>query len=697
MNRHLPRLRLPATSFTFRTPLARLTPSSSLLLGAGSAILISLWLLAHVWADCRAWREFDDHIGDGPFQLFNPLRRIAAGQSGGTDFQYFHGLALPYLHYPVYRLLGSDFFASEVARYTLSEAAYLGAFLFVFGAATRRWQPTLSLTALALVLFEKFGHDSLALPGVNLVGLRTTCPLLALGVLLAGFRPSREAVAAGALAGVGFTLGTDHGIAAALMLGVVWLGRALCGLPGGKHRYLAYTILAFVAAAGGILLVIGGVAGATGALRYALVELPADQFWYFGVPPNTFIHFPRQLLSERFLLPILVPTLAASVALAGWMRRTPVARPLGVVLLGALVYAALSCVGYFGYCSPHYVNPAIRVLLVCWLIVAWHGFGWLTRQPEIGPAAERAGRWALGGFIITFLLVGPTTSGRSSITEVRSVAAEAVAWGKEAKAGRCPLGPRFRAHLHDLTAAIDADRAAKGITRPPVIWSTYAGVLEDHYGVFNPHCDYLIHAVGPQRREEYVAVFARVQPDYVCTFRRSVWPWEECLENNGWDFHEQLVMNYEPLAESWAYRLWRRRPSEWRSPDPTAGRVSVAPERPDSFTVPVPSGLPPGAGLVVEVEYEATNPARGVPVAGGLPRFLLHPHDCDNQTPVSLPPYRDRWAFAVYPTPGKSPSFFAGTASLIGGKVRVIAVHVRPIRADGRERFLHDEPLAKLP
>ena len=194
-----------------------------------------------------------------------------------------------------------------------------------------------------------------------------------------------------------------------------------------------------------------------------------------------------------------------------------------------------------------------------------------------------------------------------------------------------------------------------------------------------------------------MAAFRRSEPDYVCTFRRSVWPWEECLQNNCWDFYEELVSNYEPLAESWAYRLWKRRPGPWVSPDTEAGRVPVHPDRADLFSVPVPPDLPVGVGVVVEVVYEATVPTRGVPVLGGLPRFLLHPHDCANDTPVSLPPYRNRWSFAVYPVPGKTPSFFAGTASLVGGKVKVTEVHIRPIRADGRDRFLHDEPLARLP
>lgn len=680
-----------------KATLGNVTPSWGLLLGIGSAGLIGLWVLAHVWYDSRALREFDDHIGDGPFQLLNPLRRIAAGQVGGIDFQYFHGIALPYLHYPFYYLLGADFFASEVARYGVSQVAYLGAFLFVFGCATRRLGATLALTAVALVLTERVGYDSLALPGVNLIGLRTTCPLLILGVLLGGFRPSREAVAAGVLAGIGFTLGTDHGMASGVMLGVVCLGRAIARLPGGRIQYLGYMIAASVGGAAATLLIIGGLAGAVGALRYALVELPADQFWFFGVPPNKFLHFPRQLFAERYLLPSVIVPAAIAVAGVAGMRRHPALRPLGVVLIGAMSYSVLSCVGYFGYCSAHYLTPGLRVMVVAGLVGGWHAVSSLSRVPEFGPTIAQTGRWVFGGFLLTFVLIGPTTSGRSSIVEARSAATEARHWAQEAIATRCPLGPRFHAHLEALTSAIDRDRASAGITRPPVIWSTYAGILESHYGVFHPSSDYLIHAVGPERRDEYLAIFRRSQPDYVCTFRRSVWPWEECLQNNCWGFYEELIMNYEPLTESWAYRLWKRLPGEWQAPDSATGRVTVRPDRPDLFTIPVPSDLPAGRGLVVEVEYEATVPARGVPVVSGLPRFLLHPHDCENETPVSLPPYRTRWAFAVYPTPGKTPSFFAGTASLVGGKLRVTGVHIRPIQAGGREQYLHNEPLVKLP
>ena len=68
---------------------------------------------------------------DGPFQLFNALRRIDAGQRPGRDFPAFHGVGLPVVHYPVYRLLGGDFLASELARQWVSPAAHIAVYLLL--------------------------------------------------------------------------------------------------------------------------------------------------------------------------------------------------------------------------------------------------------------------------------------------------------------------------------------------------------------------------------------------------------------------------------------------------------------------------------------------------------------------------------------------------------------------------------------
>ena len=61
---------------------------------------------------------FDGDFSDGPFQLFNVLRRIADGQVWGRDFQAFAGIATNWAHLPVFLLAGADFRASEILRFS---------------------------------------------------------------------------------------------------------------------------------------------------------------------------------------------------------------------------------------------------------------------------------------------------------------------------------------------------------------------------------------------------------------------------------------------------------------------------------------------------------------------------------------------------------------------------------------------------
>src|SRR5438477_315577 len=69
-------LRFPA----FRRPawagavVARTLPAAAFLL------ILALWAGAHLTLGLHAIAEFDPPLGDGPYQLFNPLRRIDAGQ-----------------------------------------------------------------------------------------------------------------------------------------------------------------------------------------------------------------------------------------------------------------------------------------------------------------------------------------------------------------------------------------------------------------------------------------------------------------------------------------------------------------------------------------------------------------------------------------------------------------------------------------
>src|SRR5207244_4667966 len=91
-----------------------------------SALLfIGLWTGNYLTGGIYESLNFDGFPADGPFQLFNPLRRIAAGQAPGVQFQFFHGLGVPYLHYPIFWLFGKSIFASELSRHLTSLLSYL--------------------------------------------------------------------------------------------------------------------------------------------------------------------------------------------------------------------------------------------------------------------------------------------------------------------------------------------------------------------------------------------------------------------------------------------------------------------------------------------------------------------------------------------------------------------------------------------
>src|ERR1022692_5034371 len=58
-------------------------------------VFIALWVLFYLIQGLGVTLAFDGAPVNGPFQLYNPLRRIAAGQVPGRDFVFFHGIGVP--------------------------------------------------------------------------------------------------------------------------------------------------------------------------------------------------------------------------------------------------------------------------------------------------------------------------------------------------------------------------------------------------------------------------------------------------------------------------------------------------------------------------------------------------------------------------------------------------------------------------
>ena len=261
--------------------------------------------------------------------------------------------------------------------------------------------------------------------------------------------------------------GTEHGVAAGVMVGVVWLGRRLLGQPGGTARWAATAGLVAAGTAGGLLTLIGGPAGAVAALRYAFAEVPHDQFWYFGAPPNHFHHTWAGLLTDRaLLLRAAGPVLAVAGVAVVRLRSDPAA----VAVLGLMACAAVAGGAYLGIRSPHYLDPLTRATLIGAMVLGW-------RAAADSAGARRAAGWVAGVAAGVLLPTGASTAGRSSLFDAAAVARDLGARAGVVRRGECRMTPELDAELARQIAAVDADRAARGVTRPPVLWSVYAGRL----------------------------------------------------------------------------------------------------------------------------------------------------------------------------------------------------------------------------
>src|SRR5215218_4199535 len=121
-------------------------PERSSKMAAAWVALLVVFLVPALAYAIEASLHFSGSGIDGPFQLYNALRRIRAGFQPGVDFQFFHGVGVPYLHYWLFRLLGGQFVDSELARQLVSVFVFPASSLAFYRAFTGSWVRALCLT-----------------------------------------------------------------------------------------------------------------------------------------------------------------------------------------------------------------------------------------------------------------------------------------------------------------------------------------------------------------------------------------------------------------------------------------------------------------------------------------------------------------------------------------------------------------------
>lgn len=338
---------------------------------------------------------FDGFPFDGPFQSFNPLRRMANGEWPLIDFTYFHGNFLPLLLYPFFVLFGKNLFAAEMARHLLDliffaiATVILGRGLF----AERHYRRLFYIIFLAISLSSAVMtelHNPIL--SVHSTIVRTFPQIIAFVVAMRVVRHGKrgrqlllEAAQVGLAAAAVFLFTNEQGVYLVVTIGAILL---LFSSAGIAEKSLAVIVLVLAFAA--VLLGIEALLHWDGPLA-ALQNIVADQVWYFGAYPNYFITKVSDLWENAGVYRLIggIARLFIVVSLVGlivWgVLRSKREEMAG--LLALFIYGLFGTASNLGYLGLHYFDPLVRALVVA----LFYFFYLVASYPEAAKHAASRG------------------------------------------------------------------------------------------------------------------------------------------------------------------------------------------------------------------------------------------------------------------------------------------------------------------
>ncbi|KAA0179506.1 hypothetical protein FX016_18320 [Cupriavidus gilardii] len=590
-------------------------------------------------------RYFDGYFANGAFQILNPMRRLADGQIPGKDFMVFHGIGTVWLHYPLYVVFGKDLAASEISRFVVSALLHGLACIWLWAVIRREGKSSALSLGLLFFVAAAFALDRVFFPQNSLLGTRSIFPIY-LAIAMIG---NPGAMRLALLAAAALIVSPEHGIAS-------MAGLTACACLSIFHRDARSTSIKYAVSVGLACLTYYGVmwfasSGAVVAnLEYALHDVPADQFWYFGVRPNAYLPTDwASLLFWRFYV-------FAGLWVAGLIVSYLLYRSKSVFAMASIylfVYATFGTVSQFGYLSHVNLQGSERALiLIC----------------VLGTANLRSAR-ATDTFSL-FALLGLGMLGYAG--------REAIAYAfPDRPIGDKFLSPYWQQHLDEI------DR----LSPDQPIWSIYAGLPEAIRGEFAPSFDYIIHALGPKGRQRYVATFDSVKPNVVRLDNAKRWGYGWWLINSDWEFFRRVFLSYELTYEDRMSTLWTRATKNSSHAD----RATITKTGDLCFIAKDATGA--GGIFSLRVAYSLNNPWARLPIVGQTPRQIIS-SERRNDYGVSLPPpnvYGGRWDIPLVLRPHETVEMCAGVETFLPGvsmtldKVEVSTV---PVTDSARQYLL---------
>lgn len=649
---------------------ARITPLRIIIFLA--SIYLIFTIAYFILAGLSNGLNMDTYAADGTFQLYNPMRRLLAGEVIGKDFPFFHGVGVPLLHFPVFYLLGHNVFAADATKWLISPLVFLITSFVFFWSFFRKVGHSLIATAILTII--AIVCIDVVWPGNSLLGIRTTFPIIVAAFML--WHPSWTVRIGQRSLGLYYPLvslllalavacGTEQGLAAIIAYLIIETIRAIRSATPLKQGWWRIALKALgVIIATYIVLSILTLGHASDALRYALIDIPKDQGWYFGAPPNGYLAW--NTLWYIFDKPVLIymwPIIALGTI--AWI----IGHKLKVVstyetyafsfltIYGIVVFFASA----LGYWAPNAqlvpLTRAFGAILVA-ITIRFILHYVYTVWPK---GAKRRIHKYLPFILYAILFAGLSWYSILAYLQVRPF--QVVEVLKTVKLAR---------HAPDGTyASLSWKQRIKDfepyIPKNATIWSTYTGLYDSMRGQINASTggeDYIIHALGPERRKQYSDDFIKQKPDYAITLRPAYFPYEEWLWDRHWDFYDQLFENYSVIKDNGSHILWKRNDT----------MTIVNHEKHSSFDRQADGSYK----LTVEPSnsvrlYEATvsyDISKMLPMSDKVSRYLLSFGAPSVQhLDISLPSYEHQWTFPVVIKPGQTEvSLSPHTHGLVYGK-----------------------------
>jgi len=376
-----------------------------------------------------------------------------------------------------------------------------------------------------------------------------------------------------------------------------------------------------------------------------LMAASKDQAWYFGTDPQAFLNWHDILsqLTRTFLLYAYGITALLVATILILRKLNSISNKHLLVAIFMLTYGIIAFIvpALGGYFSPAQAIPLVRaVALILTLFALTAPFNkWFSRKrkTKINNKIIVSRATLIAGFIIYAAFA--TFNGGAYLYHARHLRPIQLL-----KMARVDVhSDDYQIASPGWKAAIDSFSFAFKDKRVQV-WSTYESLYESQAGRLQPSSqghDYIIHALGPERRNNYESQFINSKPGFAITLKQSYFPFEEWLWSRHWTMYRDILLNYSLVKSNSSHYLWEYNSGTSKPPESPWKKLKVVGSGPT--TLPPPADVDT-AIFEIKIDYKAS---AVLPLTNNLPRYLVKLENSGTTYDISLPPYETSWQFPV--------------------------------------------------